>query len=88
MSQERHRALLRTLERDVHDLCQPLTALQCRLELGLICGGEAAMREAVEGGLLEMTRVFSCVSAMRGRLLEAGSDGVNLEFVSNEEESG
>ena len=60
---------LEELEKELHDLCQPLTALQCRLELGLMCGDETSLMEAVEGGLVEMERLFQGIETMRARLL-------------------
>ena len=69
-------ALLRELERELHDLCQPVTSLQCRLELGRLCGGEEALREANDGALEDAARIFAAVGRMRERLLVAmSSDG-------------
>ena len=39
--------MLQEIESELHDLCQPLTTLQCRLELGLMCGDVASLMEAV-----------------------------------------
>jgi len=61
--------LLRDLERELHDLCQPVTALQCRLELGKICGGEEALLEAADGALEDAGRIFAAVAKMRDRLV-------------------
>ncbi len=55
---------------ELHDLCQPLTALQCRLEMGKIVGGNEAFEEAVNGGLEETSRMFKIIGDMRQRLLE------------------
>jgi signal transduction histidine kinase len=49
----------------LHDLCQPLTALQCRLELTKALGTEEAYREAVELGLAECMRLTEAVESMR-----------------------
>ena len=62
-------ASLEELEKELHDLCQPLTALQCRLELGQMCADEQSLMEAVEGALVETERLFQSVEAMRSRLL-------------------
>ena len=35
---------------ELHDLCQPLTALQCRLEMGSMLGHPEDLEEAVKGG--------------------------------------
>ena len=61
--------MLREIERELHDLCQPLTTLQCRLELGQMCGDEASLMEAVEGGLQEITKLFRGIGRMRERLM-------------------
>lgn len=53
------------LHLDLHDLCQPLTALQCRLEIGKMIGDGVALREAVDGGLDETQRMFDVVARMR-----------------------
>ena len=57
------------LTKQLHDLCQPLTALQCRLELGRMCGDEQSLTEAVEGGLVETERLVQGVETMRTWLL-------------------
>ncbi len=55
---------------ELHDLCQPLTALQCRLELAEMIGNPEAFEEAVKGGLEETRRMFDIIAHMRQRLLE------------------
>jgi hypothetical protein len=64
--------LLKELERELHDLCQPVTSLQCRLELGKLCGGEQALLEAAEGALEDAARIFEHVAKMREHLLAEG----------------
>ncbi|HWB33127.1 MAG TPA: hypothetical protein VG714_08150 [Acidobacteriaceae bacterium] len=49
----------------LHDFCQPLTTLQCRLEMAGVVGSMEAYREAVEQGLLECSRLLDSVAAMR-----------------------
>jgi hypothetical protein len=49
----------------LHDLCQPLTTLQCRLELAGVVGTAEAYREAVRLGLVECERLAESVSSMR-----------------------
>ncbi|MBW4037391.1 MAG: hypothetical protein HIU91_00695 [Acidobacteria bacterium] len=63
------------LHADLHDLCQPLTALQCRLEIGRMLGQDMALREAVDGALEETQRMFVAVTRMRESLqrVEAAS---------------
>jgi hypothetical protein len=45
--------LVERIDTALHDLCQPLTVLQCRLSMGEIVGEPEAMREAIREGLLE-----------------------------------
>jgi len=61
--------LLDQMHADLHDLCQPLTALQCRLEIGRMLGHDSALQEAVDGGLEETKRMFEVINQMRQRLL-------------------
>lgn len=49
----------------LHDLCQPLTTLRCRLELAGLIGTVEAYREAVESGLAECMRLVEGVESMR-----------------------
>jgi hypothetical protein len=60
---------LQEMDDQLHALCQPLTALQVRLEIGLALGGEAALREAVEGALEEVRRVSCGVQRTKAALL-------------------
>ena len=58
----------------IHDLCQPLTALECRLFLGTLgpqgVGSPAPeeMREAIHLGLVQCGRMMPPVRAMRDKL--------------------
>ncbi len=61
--------VLNQLHADLHELCQPLTALQCRLEIGRMMGNEEALLEAVDGGLEETLRMFAVIDRMRQRLI-------------------
>jgi hypothetical protein len=63
-------SLLRDLERELHDLCQPVSTLQCLLEYGQMCGTPEELLLAVESGLVETVRIFRCIEAMRGRILQ------------------
>lgn len=62
--------LLFELEDDLHDLCQPLTALQFRLELGKFAGNPEALCEAVQGALEETSRMIDAIKRMRERLAD------------------
>jgi hypothetical protein len=73
------------LEFELHQLCQPLTTLRCRLELAMMSredepGGYEAMVEAVEGGLQDVRRIFACVDRMRERLI-GGLDNGSCDHV-------
>jgi signal transduction histidine kinase len=60
--------MLNELEDELHELCQPLTALHFRLEVGKADGGERALHEAVEGALDETARMVHAVRRMRERV--------------------
>jgi hypothetical protein len=66
-------ALLREFERDLHDLCQPVTSLHCRLELARLDGGEEALLEATDGALEDARKIFWVIGRMRERLIVEGS---------------
>ena len=57
---------LQRLSKALHDLCQPLTTLQCRLEMAGVIGTNEAYREAVEMGLAECSRLMAAVESVRG----------------------
>jgi hypothetical protein len=49
----------------LHDLCQPLTTLQCRLEMAQMMDTPEDYREAVRSGLAECVRLSAAVASMR-----------------------
>ena len=53
------------ISKALHDLCQPLTALQCRLEIAKLSGSAEECREGVEMGLVECGRLIDGVGLMR-----------------------
>jgi hypothetical protein len=57
---------LRQISKAVHDLCQPLTTLQCRLEIAGLTGTAEAYREGVDLGLVECARIVEAVGTIRG----------------------
>ena len=67
--------LLEGIDRLLHELCQPLTVLQCRLAMGELCGEPEAMREAIGAALGECARLNESVSAMREMLVTALRSG-------------
>jgi hypothetical protein len=56
---------MKQMGRALHDLCQPLTTLQCRLEIAVMTGTGEAHREAVEQGLADCARLTEAVASMR-----------------------
>jgi signal transduction histidine kinase len=56
-------------KRELHDLCQPLTALRFRLEAASMVGHADALEDAVNGGLEDTRRMFAIINEMRDRLL-------------------
>lgn len=62
---------LQGLNKALHDLCQPLTTLQCRLEMATVVGTDAGYREAVELGLGECARLMDAVESLRDLLRTA-----------------
>jgi signal transduction histidine kinase len=54
----------------LHDLCQPLTTLQCRLEMAIVSDSVEDYREAAETGLIECRRIVQLVELMRAILQE------------------
>jgi hypothetical protein len=67
---------LERLDVVLHALCQPLTALQCRLALAEMNGDREAMVFAIRDALLECGRVNTAVEAMREMLVQATSQTV------------
>ena len=65
--------MLRDLDRELHDLCQPLTTLQGRLELAQLLGDPAALKEAVDSGVVEVGRISVAAGRMR-EMLELQGD--------------
>jgi hypothetical protein len=59
----------------LHDLCQPLTALQFGLELGGMDAEPAAMQAAIAAALVECERMNANVHAMRYALRTAMAQG-------------
>ena len=60
---------VQNFERELHDICQPCTTLQCRLELARLTGGAEAMEAAVVGGLRDCSRILARITSIREALL-------------------
>ena len=55
----------------LHEMCQPLTTLQCTLEMAALNDTLEEYREATETGLAECRRMVALVESMREVLQEA-----------------
>lgn len=58
-------ALQAALRQELHAFAQPLATIQCRLEVALMSGAEADLREAVSGGLADMKTVSESLQRIR-----------------------
>jgi hypothetical protein len=65
MTGEERSEVVSGMEIALHGLCQPLTVLHCKLELGLMSGEPEAMRQAIVDGIRECVRSNAAVAAMR-----------------------
>ena len=55
----------------LHDLCQPLTTLQCRLEMAELIDTADGYRAAVKTGMAECLRLSAAVALMRSAVRAA-----------------
>jgi len=55
----------------LHDLCQPLTTLQCRLEMAELIDTADGYRAAVKTGMAECLRLSEAVALMRSAVRAA-----------------
>jgi len=65
---------IETIAAALHDVCQPLTALQCRLELSGIRETPSAMRQDIDGALHDCLRMIDAVSRMREAVAAARAE--------------
>lgn len=77
---------MKQMNEAIHLLCQPLTTVQCRLEMASLVATTEAYREAVETGLAECRRMVEAVEAMRGILRAALYEVVQEETGQDEAE--
>ncbi len=68
LPQEKVPITLYELRLALHDLCQPLSALQCRLYLGTLDDHPANMREAIVESVSECERMVEMVRALQNRI--------------------
>lgn len=71
--------VLHALNKELHDMAQPLASLQCRLELGQMLADAASLVEAVNGALLDLDRVNTSFSRLRAVLSTSGEDSRTFE---------
>jgi hypothetical protein len=64
-------AAIERFSQALHDLCQPLTTLQCRLELAELTRTPEAYRQAVVLGLAECARLMQSVAVMQTIMRDA-----------------
>lgn len=74
VQQESRESGIRRIGVALHDLCQPLTTLQCRLEMAEVVGTPEAYREAVAAGLTECARLSIAVGSMRDMVRAASRE--------------
>jgi signal transduction histidine kinase len=55
------------LRQDLHDLSQPLTRLQWRLELAKLTGDDAELRETIAAALVDVGELIERVRQIRSR---------------------
>ena len=63
----------------LHDLCQPLTVLQCRLEMGRLMDTPESYRDAVTLALADCYRLMNTVETMREIVRRAAGEPVQAE---------
>jgi hypothetical protein len=71
---------MKQMGRALHTLCQPLTTLQCRLEMAALTGTPEAYCDAVKLGLVECVRLAEIVDSMR-EIMGAATPGNERELV-------
>ena len=71
---------------ELHELCQPLTALQCRLEIGRMQNHEGALVEAVDASLQETRRMFEVIARIRQRLLADEENSARANQFNDQED--
>jgi signal transduction histidine kinase len=71
------RSDIKQLSMALHDMCQPLTTLQCSLEMAALTDTQEAYREVMETGLTECRRLVAYVESMRAILQDAKREAEN-----------
>lgn len=74
--------VLAEISQALHDMCQPLTVLHCRLEMGRLLGTEDSHRDAVNHALADWNRLMHAVESMRTTLRRAAGETQDSEVGS------
>jgi len=61
---------LREMVQELHELCQPVTAVRCRLQMGDLMGDPYSLKEAVSGSLEDTRKICESIARLRERLLQ------------------
>ena len=64
------------LDRELHDSSQPLSRLQCRLEIALLVGGEQVLLESVKGALEDVRLIIAGFDRLRGHIVRIRDEEV------------
>jgi len=62
------------LAKGLHDLCQPLTTLQCRLEIAMMDPTPDEMQQAIEDGLAECVKLNAAIRRMQEQVHHLNAD--------------
>jgi hypothetical protein len=74
-----HDTVFADIDKELHDLCQPLTNASCYLELGQMGGDAESLRASIDGALVECRRMFESVTRMRQRLGELLNEAKDVQ---------
>jgi signal transduction histidine kinase len=66
--------VIRGIESALHEMCQPLTVLRCRLELAGLDGSLDAMRDAIVDSVQQCARLNATVETIRDLVIQAMED--------------
>ena len=58
-------AIAAVLRHELHEAAQPLSILQCRLEVGLLGGSKTDLEEAVRGAFDDLARLAVSLERLR-----------------------
>ena len=61
------------LRHELHEAAQPLSILQCRLEVGLLGGSKTDLEEAIRGAFEDLARLTLTLERLRALAEELGT---------------